>query len=94
MIDFDEKIEQFTAENVETRKVVEIGSDEYLDKLISIRNKLATLTSNYEKFLADIISGSNSLSNDSLEKSMPVLLDLYSSSISSKFKTKPFFKGI
>ena len=83
MIAFEEKVLTFQKENDAVKQVFVEGSDEHLDKLLSIKKKLDKLTNDFGLFMNDIIPSSNKLCKDEIKSSgIPSLLDLYASSIS------------
>ncbi len=81
MIAFEEKIIRFQKENDEVQNFIVKGSDEHLDLLLSIKTQLDQLTDKFIILMSEIIPGAGKLSSEELNKSMPSLLDLYSSSI-------------
>lgn len=82
MVAFEEKVVSFQKENDEVQSDLVRGSDAHLDALLSIQKKIESLTHSYEDFNVEIIPDTNGLPQDEIiSKAIPLLLDLYSSSI-------------
>ena len=81
MVTFEEKVTSFQKENEEAKRVILRGSDEHLDLLLQIKERIDPLTDKFTDLLKDLIPSANSLSNEQTEKVIPLLLDLYSSAI-------------
>ena len=83
MVAFEEKVVSFRKENEKIKQVIEDGSDEHLDMLSHFKNRLDKLTTDFGKFMDDIIPSSNTLNEEEIRgRGIPSLLDLYASSIS------------
>jgi Salmonella virulence plasmid 65kDa B protein len=81
MVAFEDKILSFQQENEEAQRVIVKGSDDHLDILLQIKDRIDPLTEKYAVLLNDVIPSTNSFNQEQVEKAIPLLLDLYSSSI-------------
>jgi hypothetical protein len=82
MITFEEKVVSFQRKNEEFQQLIVRGSDEHLDFLLSIKEKLNGLNESFSELLnKEIIPSSNKFTFEEVEKTIPTLLDLYSSLI-------------
>jgi hypothetical protein len=81
MVAFEEKVVSFQKENEAVQLAIVKGSDEHLDILLNIKKRLDPLTQKFEALIDDLIPDSNKMTPEELSKTMPVLLDLYSTAI-------------
>jgi hypothetical protein len=81
MVSFEERVISFQKENEDAQRIIVKGTDEHLDLLLIIKKVLDPLTKKFEDLMSEIIPKSNNLSLEEVNKFVPSLLDLYSSSI-------------
>ncbi|GAA4328081.1 hypothetical protein [Flaviaesturariibacter amylovorans] len=77
MVAFQEKVATFHHEAEATTNVINRGSDEHLDFIISIKPKIQSLTANLNNFLLEIIPLSNTSPLEDIQSGMLDLKDIY-----------------